>query len=209
MIPTRIGQVIHGGTFAGFNRIRNSVYGIIVAPKSTEVDLQNKLSRRSTPGTQSTVDGLANTTAMDDSTHPAARYCKNLVVDGLNNWHLPSKNELELAYRYLKPLTEENYTFLNNNWAEGNSPVVTGKNLSSIPIGMPYTEMSPKQTIVTDYINGSKSAFTNQYYWSSTEHSTVPNELLIQSFLNGDQLWYIATVGYTVRCVRRELVALI
>ena len=194
MIPTRIGQVIHGGTFAGFNRIRNSVYGIIVAPKSTEVDLQNKLSRRSTPGTQSTVDGLANTTAMDDSTHPAARYCKNLVVDGIVDWYLPSKNELELCYRNLKPTCYIDYKSLAN-----------GTNLSSVPVGIPYTETVPKQTIVTQYRFKSSEAF-NSWYWTSTESSSGTTNSL-QNFSDGNQFWVTKTYTSKVRGVRRELIA--
>ena len=85
MIPARIGQQCAGGTFTGFNRIRNSVYGIITYPKSSGVKLKQKTSESETPNTQSTIDGLANTDLMNNAEHPVAHYCKNLIVDGFND----------------------------------------------------------------------------------------------------------------------------
>ena len=195
MIPPRIGQQCAGGTFTGLNRISDYIYSIIVAPKSTEVELTYKTSRVKTPNTQSTFDGWANTTAMNDVDHPAAHYTKNLVVDGIVDWYLPSKNELELCYRNLKPTCYIDYESLAN-----------GTNLSSVPVGIPYTETVPKQTIVTQYRYKSSEAF-NSWYWTSTESSSSTTASLVQGFSNGAQGWNGKTNTCKVRGVRRELIA--
>lgn len=205
MIPTRIGQKSNGGTFTGFNRIVNHVYAIVVAPKSTEVILQLKNSNTATPGTQSLVDGHSNTNAMDGATHPAAFYCKNLNVSGYIGWYLPSKNELELCYRYLKPTTEFNCVYLRDTY-NGNLSYANGTKPSSIPIGMPYTKTSPAQTVVTPHIydNGEE---VKGWYWSSTEFVSNKPTSVNQYFLGGLQSWSINANAYMIRSVRRELIA--
>lgn len=185
MILTRIGQKLQGGTFTGFNRIRNQIYGIIVAHKWSEASLQLKIEDSKTPNTRSTMHGFANTQSMNNLAHPAAHYCKNLTVDGNADWYLPSMNELELCYRYLKPSKWENcvgQTYNKNSEVKINY----GLNLSSIPKGSPYTEESPSQTIVVDYIKNSSESFSEEFYWSSTETVSVFVLVLIQSFSVGD-----------------------
>ena len=206
MIPTRIGQELGGGTFTGFNRIRNSVYSIIVAPKSTEVYLAWKTSETATPNTQSTADGLTNTTAMNDVTHPAAHYCKSLTVNGFADWYLPSKNELELCYRYLKPSKWANHVYESGR-LNGNLKLGNGTNTSAIPVGMPYTTNSPLQTIVVDFIRSSIHAFDADWFWTSTEYSASTAGSLIQNFSKVFQYWLNKTATYKVRSVRRVLVA--
>ena len=205
MIPTRIGQVLRGGTFTGFNRVRNSVYSIIVAPKSTEAVLAQKPLASASTCTQSSIDGFSNTAAMNDVTHPAAYYCKNLNVDGIAEWHLPSKNELELCYRYLKPTRHTNYEY-PKNYLSGNLSPANGTNLSSVPVGIPYTKTSPAQTIVTQFLFKSRETF-NSWYWTSTESSSLTTLSLIQVFSSGNQVWGNKTFTYKVRGVRGVLIA--
>ena len=200
MIPTRIGQVLGGGTFTGFNRICNQVYAIVVAPKCTETVLQIKTSDTATFGTQSTVDGLANTLAMNDNEHPAAHYCINLTVNGFSNWYLPSKNELALCYRFLKPSTEKNYTY-DPRKRNRNVGTYDGIAPSSIPRGMPHTETTPSRTVITNYITDSTDSFAVRWYWSSTESSVKPSGSLTQFFPNGDQSWCRKYHLYKVRAV--------
>ena len=205
MIPTRIGQVLSGGTFTGFNRICNQVYAIVVAPKCTETVLKLKTSCSTTFGTQSTVDGLANTLAMNDNEHPAALYCKNLTVNGFSNWYLPSRNESELCYRYLKP-TDEHNSIIQRNEYGGNLPESSGTNLSSVPLGHVYTKTSPAQTIVIQYMCNNREEF-NDWNWTSTEYSADTTDSLVQFFSDGDQDWYGKFYTLKVRAVRRELIA--
>ena len=202
MIPTRIGQECHGGTFTGLNRIGNTVYGVIVAPKSTEVELKQKTSNTPTPNTQSTVDGFSNTNAMNDRVHPAAYYCKNLSINRCNDWYLPSKNELELCYRHLKPTNHLNWGFSENHF-KGNLANAGGTNLSAIPIGTMYTPTSIAQTIVTQYIDNSTEAFFSSFYWSSTEWTYSTLTSIRQVFTNGNQHWNGKNRATNVRAVRR------
>ena len=206
MIPTRIGQVLRGGTFTGFNRVRDTVYSIIVAPKSTEMSLTQKTTMTATPCAHSTIDGVANTNAMNDVTHPAAFYCKSLTVNEFADWYLPSKNELELCYRNLKPSNQLNYVY-ESGQLNGNLKLANGTNTNAIPVGMPYTTNSPMQTIVVDFIRSSICAFDDDWFWTSTECSSNTTSSLIQLFSSGGQYWYYKTTTAKVRGVRRELAA--
>ena len=202
MIPTRIGQKIEGGHFAGVNRIQNCVYAILVAPKTTEHKrIQFKTHNSITPGILSVNDGMANTLAMDDKLHPAAQYCRSLNVCGHTDYYLPSRDELELCYRYLKP-TEFQNTTVPAGTLSGNLKLATGTNYNSIPTGAAYTATNPAQTTVTVFQKGGVEAFEN-WHWTSTESSSYTNYSLIQNFSDGDQLWSYKTHVVRVRPVRR------
>src|SRR5690606_11616638 len=76
---------------------------LIIADKSAEASLQWKTSLTSTPGTSSETDGWANTNAMNDTTHPAAKYCRDYRGGGFSDWYLPAKNELYLFWLNIAP----------------------------------------------------------------------------------------------------------
>ena len=119
--------------------------------------------------------------------------CLSVVVDGCDDFYLPSACELELCYRNLKQCRSNNYTFLNS-----------GANLHSIPIGKPYTITDPPQTTVTKFVTGNAEAFdSTTYYRSSTEYSLNSQLSLTQCSSNGIQQWIIKTNRYSVRAVRR------
>jgi hypothetical protein len=93
------GGIPYGSFFQGgynMGRPENSDWLLILAPKSlgqsTDL-LQVKTSATATAGTESQLDGLANTLAMDDSNHPAARYALDLNINGYSDWYLPSVDE--------------------------------------------------------------------------------------------------------------------
>ena len=202
MIPTRIGQKIEGGYFTGFNRIQNCVYAILVAPKCTEkTHLQFKTQNTSTPGTLSVNDGMENTLAMDNNTHPAAQHCRSLNVCGHTDYYLPSRDELELCYRNLKPTNCCNTT-LPAGTHGGNLGLATGTNPNSIPTGAAYTATNPAQTTVTVFQTGGVEAF-EYWYWTSTGSSTSTNSSLCQDFSDGNQIWNAKTYVDRVRGVRR------
>ena len=205
MIPTRIGQKNEGGYFTGLNRIQNCVYAILVAPKSTEhTNLEFKTHRGTTPGILSVNDGLKNTLAMDDKLHPAAQYCRSLNVCGHTDYYLPSRDELELCYRYLKP-TEHCNTTEPASARRGNLKLATGTNWNSIPTGTAYTATNPTQTTVSVFQKGGAESFGG-WYWTSTEFSTYTYTSVGQYFSNGNQTWGNKTYGYSVRAVRRVLI---
>ena len=117
--------------------------------------------------------------------------------------YLPSRDELELCYRNLKPTNCSNDTYFTGTLS-GNLRLATGTNLNSIPAGAAYTETNPAQTIVTAFRAGSVEAFdANSYYWTSTEFSEYTSFSLIQNFFNGNQYWYYKTNAGRVKGVRR------
>ena len=202
VIPTRIGQEFEGGYLAGVIRVKDSAYLILVAPKSTEGSVQFKTQLSSTPGTQLVNNGWSNSRSMDDTDHPAAHFCRNLKVNGQTDLYLPSRDELELCYRNLKPTTNNNRVYAAGTYTS-NLSLANGTNLSSIPSGSAYTKTDPALTIVTAFQTGSVEAFSPYWYWTSTESSSDTNDSLLQGFAHGNQVWYDKTTVVRVRGVRR------
>ena len=137
MIPTRLGQLVKGCMLVGLNRIGQQAYAILVAPRSTDTKLPQKTSYSCTPSAQSVINGFANTHVMNNCEHPAAQYCASLTVNGQGDFYLPSRNELELCFRTLKPTNLSNFTYSADS-ARGNLSLASGSNNSSIPTGAPY-----------------------------------------------------------------------
>ena len=208
MIPTRIGQKFNGVYLAGINRIRNCAYLILVAPKSTESSVQFKTKYSSTSRIQSVNDGWTNTNAMNDSAHPAAQYCRSLTVGGHTDLYLPSRDELELCYRNLKPTADDNFVYSASQYLFGNLSLENGANCSSIPTGAAYTETNPASTIVTAFQTGNVEAFAVEWYWTSTESSSSTIGSLIRHFSNGYQNWHGKSYVRRVRGVRRSQILL-
>lgn len=206
MVP---GTPFGGGYYAGRINIGGNIYALVVAPASlggqAATGLQWKTSRTGTPGTSSLNDGAANTQAMVGagiSLHPAAQFCKNLTIGGFNDWYLPSVNELEIAYRNLKPSTTQ-----NNTNASGAPNGANGYNPNSIPVGAAYTSSSPARTNVAAFIEGGAEAFPvlSYYYWTSTEYST--SSAWAHFFDNGVQGSILKTNSRNVRGFRRVLIS--
>ena len=203
MIPTRIGQRVPGGHFAGINRIGNSVYAVVISPEWTETALPCKIEWSSTPNTQSVNDGLSNTLAMGSIPHLAAQHCLGLVVDGCNDFYLPAMSELELCYRNLKSDASENYVTSGNRIGK---PLhnANGTNLFSVPTGKPYTLTDPTQTIVTAFVNrNTYSVDQFQWHWTSTESVTKPSCSIALSLIGGTHTWDFKDRVHKVRAVRR------
>ena len=208
MVPTRVGQKFEGGYFTGVIRIGTTCYAIIVAPKSTQVlGIAFKTSADATANTQSVNDGWTNTNSINNSFHPAAQYCLSMAVRGYTDWYLPSRDELELCYRNLKPTVQYNATYTAGTYT-GNIGLADGANPSSIPAGTAYTRTNITQTNVTTFRTGGVEAFDSSFYWTSTEYSVSSARALIQYFGNGHQGNPIKTfTDGSVRAVRRVLIA--
>jgi hypothetical protein len=196
--PT-IGAAVAGGYYAGqISTTANSVatHYLIVAPKSSgeNSSKQWKTSNTSTSGTDSVIDGPANSSAMNDASHPAAEFCEGLTIGSFSDWYLPAKNELEVCYFNLKPSTTNNNT------------TVSGTNTNAVPSrGSNYTTTVPGQTSVTDFINPSGTErFDSALYWSSTQASAT--NAWRQTFNSGNQTNDAKGNAYTVRAVRRVAV---
>ena len=102
MIPTRIGQLAGGGTFAGVMRIHNRCYALVVSSKQYEVDRLFSNENR-IPLLTSQCDGFTNTQQLYSDRRPAVAYCVALEANGYNDWYLPSLNEIRLCFVNLKP----------------------------------------------------------------------------------------------------------
>ena len=202
MIPTRIGQQFGGGYHAGLIRVGHTCYAIIVASKTTQTRLKQKNSDNQTTGTQSVNDGRTNTNAMNNNSHPAAQYCRSMNAGGYTDWYLPSRDELELCYRNLKPGTANNTTYAAGTYG---APLdnANGTNPNSDPVGAPYTTTNPAQTTATTFRTGGVEAFDESWYWTSTESSANTNVSLYQAFSDGDQDWTSKPNVTRVRGVRR------
>ena len=210
-VPTAIGQPYGGGYYAGKITQGGSQYYIIVAPKATGqsgTTLAYKTTNDAAPAaTQTLNNGPAASASMNSATYPAAQYCEGLYIGGYTDWYLPSRDELEVCYRNLKPDTTANstgtrvksaYTYSEGNDVSGDT---MGINRNSSPTGSAYTASVPGQTAVTLFQSGNTEAFTADAYWSSSEYSGSSS--WIQTFNNGYQDYSNKYFTYYVRAVRR------
>lgn len=204
-IVPAIGDPLGCGFFAGRIRIDEQNYALIVAPKAEGAHggLPWKSTWTATKGAVSLNDGRANTLAMNGDKHPAAAWCRKLRLGGFTDWYLPSRDEIELLYRNLKPTDNPNHTYPSrlNQWSvnPGN-----GDNRHSLPPGEAYTRGSPEQTEVPAFRNGGTEAFDRAWYWSSTEFSKY--SAWAQYFDDGDQDYYGKDYDLRVRAVRKILI---
>jgi len=195
--PTVIGQAFGGGFYAGQIGVSSvATHYIIVGPVASAQNSskQWKTTDTSTTGTSSVIDGPANSTAMNNASHPAAQFCEGLTIGGFSDWYMPAKNELEVCYYNLKPTTNNNITNF-------------GTNTNAVPSrGSNYTAGDPAQTSATDFQNTGAEDFALASYWSSTEFSATDGWR--QYFENGNQdsNGSSKTNSYRVRAIRRVAV---
>lgn len=191
-----IGSAYGGGYFAGqISTAGNGVadFNLVVGPKATAQSLKQwKTTTTSTAGTDSVINGPANSTAMNNASHPAAQFCEGLTIGGFSDWYMPAKNELEVCYYNLKPTTT------NNNTS-------SGTNTNAVPSrGSNYTAGTPAQTSATIFQNPNAEAYTVSFYWSSTQLSASNGSYT--QFDNGQQSTYAKTYSMNVRAIRRVAV---
>jgi hypothetical protein len=151
---------------------------------------QYKNANTAAPSATGTLtEGLKATLAMvaaDTSTvYPAAHFCNDLSIGGYSDWYLPARDELELIWSNLKPVTNNNYTTTDrptgatpdykNLGSLGDTANTHGLNNNSDPQGVAYTTTVPGQTSVAAFQSGGAEAMTfgSNVYWSSTEYSTT------------------------------------
>lgn len=180
LTPPGVGEYWEGqgGFFVGLYSMDGDTYALIVADTSADLSLQWKTSfSGTTPGTDSFINGAANTAAIiTDSkvNHPAAAHCADYRGGGYADWFLPAKNQLEIAYRKLKPGTDNN---------DENS----GENPNAIPpTGKYFFFHSPSQTTVAAFKRSEEQAFEETKYFSSTRDASF-GKAITQDFKNGAQ----------------------
>jgi len=192
-VPTVIGTPFGGGYYAGRITIDGKEYALVVSPKAEGEarDIQWQPDwNKTTPGARSLNDGFANSETMNSEKNPAAHFCRRLTIAGFTDWYLPSRDELEMLYRAFKPSKNLNFTYdsREDRWSDsynGTDENGNGHNSSSIPPGDAYTASSPEQTSVELFQAGGSEAFSEAWYWSSTEFATYL--AWVQDFDDGDQ----------------------
>ncbi len=177
-IPTTPGTAFGGGFYVGRIRVDGADYALIVAPKAEgqHADGPWNESSVSVKGARSYCDGRANTKAMANAGSKLAKWAQALRIGGHKDWYLPSQDELELCYRYLKPGDGENALYARS-----------GLNLSAVPPTYPYCTDAAKQTKAKAFRDGGAQAFDQVWYWSSTQHAAYAVCAWIQYFGYGDQ----------------------
>lgn len=204
--PSSAGEPFGGGYYAGANIVvGGTTYALVVAPKEQGGEAGSQLPWEWTtdpdvPGAESTNDGASNTAAIvaagGSSTSVAAGFCNNLSINDFNDWHLPSADELEICYRYLKPTTQDNYTGsqgLHSGFSNGYNP-------NSDPTGSEYTTTDPSRTSSSIYQSGASEAFEASSYWTSTQYSA--GFAWSQYFYDGYQVDGTKSDSRYVRAVR-------
>jgi hypothetical protein len=87
-----------------------------------------------------------------------AKWAQSLDIAGHTDWHIPSRDQLEICYRTLKPTSADNYTRY-------------GDNPSAVPVTWPYGVQTPAQTSAEAFQSGGPEAFEARWYWTSTQYS--------------------------------------
>jgi hypothetical protein len=201
-------------------------YRVIVAPKSSGENSSRQYKNANTAAPSATgtlTEGLKATVAMvadgNSTVYPAAHYCDGLTIGGYSDWYLPARDELELIWRNLKPVTNNNYTTTDkatgatpdykNLGSLGDTANTHGLNNNSDPQGVAYTSGSPAQTSVAAFQTGGAEAMTfgSNVYWSSTEYSS--SSAWDQNYSTGrpgGQDPSLKGNNFYVRAVRRSII---
>jgi hypothetical protein len=204
MAMPNVGDPIGGGFFAGFVSVAGdgiASHYLIVAPKATgeTTAAWDSTAGGSTTGLTSVITGPTNSAALaaGGARYAAATFCEGLTINGSSDWYLPAKNELEVAYYFLKNVAEANY-----------SPGSYGANANAVPpmepVSTAYSATVPAQTIAAAFRVGASEAFIDNAYWSSTEYSAA--DALIQFFYSGNpgyQTHSTKVNAFKVRAFRR------
>ena len=187
------GAAFGGGFYAGRILVNGQPFGLIVAPKAEgeHADAVWNKSTKLVEGAQSFFDGRANTEAMAKAGSKLAQWALDLRIGGCDDWYLPSRDELEILYRNLKPT-------IDDNWVHRH-----GDNPSSVPPGYPYTARAPLQTEAEAFQDGQPEAFDAVWHWSSTQLASISVSAWFQTFDVGNQNGYRKDFHYRARAVRR------
>jgi len=188
-----IGAPLLGGFYAGLFDLDNEIHALIVSPKAQGqfAGVEWGEYGQSIDAT-SCFDGHANTHAMAATGNKTAASILALSIAGNDEglWYIPSRDELEICYRNLKPTSQKNYC----SYRDGDNP-------SSAPVGYPYTAENPAQTSAELFQADGAEAFDTAWYWSSTQYSAI--NAYVQHFDAGSQDGTRKGNGCRVRAVRR------
>lgn len=183
-----VGTAMLGGFLAGLVNISGQTKGIIVAPKATgEYKGKWAESEARIEGAACPVDGQQNTLDMIAAGTKLGKWVKALDIGGFTDWHIPSRDQLEIIYRAFKPTNQENWAY-------------SGVNISSLPPHNLYTANEPKQCELAEFKEGGDQAFDTTWYWTSTQVGEA--SAWFQNFTSGVQGYYWKDSFHRARAVR-------
>lgn len=189
---TEIGDPFGGGYYAGLiSTSANGIadYVLVVAPVSSGQTTTTWGPLATSTGATSFIDGPGNSALLNNSSYPAAFFCKGLTIGGFSDWYLPAFDELEICYFNLKPTTQ------NNTTSQGINNYSVPKRTSN------YTTTNPGQTSATDFKSTGTQAFSSSNYWSSTESTTIA--AYVKRFTDGQLIGNQRNFSTLTRAVRR------
>ena len=140
------GDTACGGIYMGQISAAGQCYALIVAPNATGCAFcQWKTTQTATAGTDSLVDGFANTYGpLDNADHPAGNFCATRTINGFSDWYLPAIDELETFY---------------NNGATGSDESVIGTGEAFVSNSYwSSTEYSADRACNLFFVNGSRDS---------------------------------------------------
>jgi len=97
-IPSEIGEKCHGGIYVGNYSLSGYDYLLICTEKKYEGKLSYMETYSSTLATSLTNGDINTEFLVNIHDSPDAKYCRELNIDRINDWYLPSKEELNLVY---------------------------------------------------------------------------------------------------------------
>ena len=212
------------GTFSDWSVMAR--HRIIVAPKASgeHAGIALKNANSALPAAcQTLTEGFAATQAMRDAdtstVYPAAHWARNLNINGFADWYIPARDELELCWRNLKPVTNNNWTTADrptaaifnyaNNGSYGDTANTHGVNNNSAPAGAYYIASVPGQTAASAFRTGGAEAFVygSDIYWSCSEYNaTYAWYQHWYTSYSGNQSSNDKTYTFRVRAVRRSVI---
>ncbi len=193
-VPSAPAIPLEGGFYAGRILIDGVAYALIVAPKA-EGERKDGIwirNYKDVPAARSYNDGRGNTAAMAAAGSTLAQWAMDLRIGGFDDWYIPALDELEICYRYLKPGTEQNSTWMRS-----------GINVSADPPTYPYVPDFPAQTANELFRSGGREAFDAVAYWSSSQHESSSHDAWGQTFTSGTQHYWYKDNKLRARAVRR------
>lgn len=206
-----LGDFYKGGYYLGLINIGSDVYRLIISPKpQTSFGGILITGGGGTVPTLTTNDGKFNT----DTLAPISLLCssaKQLSINGYTDWYVPSRDELEMMYRYMKPAAGDNFVGARSNARGEVGVIANGVNQFSIPTGNAYTTTSPAQIPLTNFQTGGAQAIESGVY-DVVLSSTVGADLwagvpaaLCTIWANGQQTIANPQSAFATRAMRREL----
>lgn len=220
-ITINVTSVSGSGTLSDWSIMAR--YRLIVAPKATgqSASLAYKNADSAAPAAcDSLTEGRKATLAMvaagNSTVYPAAHFCNSLNIGGFTDWYLPARDELELCWRNLKPITSNNSTGTErpslgytNLGSLGDLVTNHGNNRNSSPVGASYSLSDPAQVAAgKNFRVGESEAFTAEArYWASTAvGGAAAAEVYFWTQFPGYQAAISKTRGNAVRAIRRSVI---